>query len=111
MPSPVHTLSHPVDLVHLSRRTAGDRSLEREVLSLFVRQCDVYLERLHCAKDAPSRRDAAHALKGSARAVGAFELARAADEMECEATCDCGRLDREVAQASAYVLALLRDLH
>jgi len=28
--------SRPVDLVHLSRYTLGDRALEREVLSFFV---------------------------------------------------------------------------
>ena len=104
--------THPVDLVHLSRRTAGDRSLEREVLSLFVRQCDRYLDRLHTACDARARQDAAHAIAGTAKAVGAFDLARAACEVEeraCEADCDCGSVDREVERTSRYVAGLLRE--
>ena len=38
--------SRPVDLVHLSRYTLGDRALEREMLDLFCTQSAVYLERL-----------------------------------------------------------------
>jgi len=38
--------SRPVDLVHLSRYTLGERALEREVLELFCIQSLVYLERL-----------------------------------------------------------------
>ena len=101
----------PVDLVHLARRTAGDRALEREVLATFVRQCDLYLDRLHCARDGEARRLAAHAIVGSARAVGAFELAAAAEEVEAEPGCDCCRLDREAAETSAYVAGLLRVSH
>lgn len=103
--------ARPVDLVHLSRRTAGDRALEREVLSGFVRQCDLYLDRLHEARDATARRSAAHALVGSARAIGAFELARAAWEVEAETVRDCGRVDREAAQAARYIAGLLRVSH
>lgn len=100
----------PVDLVHLSRRTLGDRTLEREVLSLFVRQCDVYLERLHCARDVEARRCAAHALAGSAQAVGAFAVAQEAFAVE-EGCPDCARLDDAVGTASAYVTSLLGDIH
>ena len=41
--------SRPVDLVHLSRYTLGERELEREVLELFCTQSFVYLERLKAA--------------------------------------------------------------
>lgn len=98
----------PVDLVHLSRRTLGDRTLEREVLSLFVRQCDVYLERLHCARDGEARRCAAHALAGSAQAVGAFGVAKEAFAVE-GGCLDCDRLDDAVGTASAYVSTLLSE--
>ncbi len=46
------TSSRPVDLVHLSRYTLGERALEREVLELFCTQSSIYLERLH---DGPVR--------------------------------------------------------
>ena len=35
--------SRPIDLVHLARQTLGDRSLEQEVLRLFLTQMDVYM--------------------------------------------------------------------
>ena len=100
----------PLDLVHLSRRTLGDRTLEREVLSLFVRQCDVYLDRLHRARDGEARRCAAHALAGSAQAVGAFAVAREAFAVESGCP-DCADLDDAVGSASAYVNTLLADPH
>ena len=40
------TSSRPVDLVHLSRYTLGERALEREVLELFCSQSSIYIERL-----------------------------------------------------------------
>ena len=35
--------SRPIDLVHLARQTLGDRSLEQEVLRLFLTQMEVYM--------------------------------------------------------------------
>ncbi|MGH6866065.1 MAG: Hpt domain-containing protein, partial [Methyloceanibacter sp.] len=62
--------SRPVDLVHLSRYTLGERDLEREVLELFCSQSLVYLERLREAQSDKEWIEAAHTLKGSARAIG-----------------------------------------
>ena len=71
----------PVDRTHLSRMTLGDAALEREVLVLFERQSDKLLARL---ADMPADAAAlAHTLKGSARAIGAFAVADAADALEC----------------------------
>ena len=100
-------MSQPLDLVHLSRRTLGDRTLEREVLSLFARQLDIYMDRLRDAADCRARQEAAHALVGSARAVGAFDVAREAKAIEQDPVGDCGRLDREAAEAGAFLKALL----
>lgn len=72
----------PVDLGHLSRYTLGERMLEREILELFCTQAAIYLERL-C--EAPSDRqwqDAAHSLKGSVQAIGAWGTAAAAERAE-----------------------------
>ncbi|WP_068462576.1 Hpt domain-containing protein [Hyphomicrobium sulfonivorans] len=72
----------PVDLVHLRRFTHGDAALETEILGLFSDQLPVTIRAL---KDATSTKDwniAAHTLKGSARAVGAWSLADAAEEAE-----------------------------
>jgi hypothetical protein len=71
-----------VDLAHLRRYTLGDRGLELEILGLFVGQLPIIIGAL---KDAPSEKEwgmAAHTLKGSARAVGAWSLATLADSAE-----------------------------
>lgn len=72
----------PIDLVHLSRQTGGDHALERELLVLFARQCVQQLRTIHVGPDARMRADAAHTLKGAARAVGAWQVADAADTVE-----------------------------
>jgi HPt (histidine-containing phosphotransfer) domain-containing protein len=71
-----------IDLVHLARQTGGDHELERELLALFSQQCVRHLRTIHAAQDARSRIDAAHTLKGAARAIGAWEVADAADAIE-----------------------------
>lgn len=71
----------PIDLVHLSRMTLGDRALERDVLALFERQIEFLMVRIETA-DAPIAGAAAHTLKGSAQGIGAFALARAASQVE-----------------------------
>lgn len=72
----------PVDLAHLRRYTMGDRALEAEILALFADQLPITIGAL---KNAPSAKEwgiAAHTLKGSARAVGAWSLARIAETAE-----------------------------
>jgi HPt (histidine-containing phosphotransfer) domain-containing protein len=80
-PSSLGAIERPIDLVHLARVTFGERSLEREVLQLFDRQAATLMERIHAApaEDIPAL---AHTLKGSARAIGAVAVARAADIVE-----------------------------
>ncbi len=74
-----------IDLVHLSRQTLGDTTLETELLKLFDRQAQQLAIRLAAPagrNEGDSRAELAHMLKGSARAIGAFELADAADAYE-----------------------------
>jgi len=80
-PSPSASVERPIDLVHLARMTLGERSLEREVLQLFDRQATLLLARMQAASgDAVA--SLAHTLKGSARAIGAGGVARAAEAVE-----------------------------
>lgn len=72
----------PIDLVHLARQTGGDHALERELLALFAQQCVRHLRTIHAAGDARMRIDAAHTLKGAAQAIGAWQVAEAADAIE-----------------------------
>ncbi len=74
--------AQPVDLAHLRRYTLGDRGLELEILGLFVDQLPITIGAL---KNAPTEKEwgmAAHTLKGSARAVGAWPLATLAEGAE-----------------------------
>jgi HPt (histidine-containing phosphotransfer) domain-containing protein len=72
----------PVDFGYLKRFTFGNRELEREVLYLFSQNAPIYIARLRDATTQKAWHDAAHTLKGSARAVGAWRLARAAEMAE-----------------------------
>jgi HPt (histidine-containing phosphotransfer) domain-containing protein len=65
--------------------TLGDRARERDVLALFERQIGFLMQRIEFA-EAPVAAAAAHTLKGSAKGIGAFALARAAAEVEAAAT-------------------------
>lgn len=75
----------PIDLVHLSRQTFGDHDLERELLALFDAQAAQCAERLRAPArvgDGDWRIGLAHTIKGSSRAVGAFEVGHAAEVYE-----------------------------
>jgi HPt (histidine-containing phosphotransfer) domain-containing protein len=109
--------SRPVDLVHLSRYTLGERALEREVLELFCTQSVVYLERLRQARSDKDWKDAAHSIKGSATAIGAWRAADAAQRAEAlsgDALIEARDLRlREIQsslrEAETYIGALLKD--
>src|SRR5947208_17099569 len=77
----------PIDLVHLARTTLGDRGLEREVLQLFDRQSTLLIARMRSAAPAGIA-TLAHTLKGSARGIGAWRVARAAEALELAASPD-----------------------
>jgi HPt (histidine-containing phosphotransfer) domain-containing protein len=72
----------PVDLKHLGRYTLGDRALEHEVLELFLSQLPATIASLGSACNDRDWRMAAHTLKGSGRAVGAWRIARLAEQAE-----------------------------
>jgi HPt (histidine-containing phosphotransfer) domain-containing protein len=70
----------PIDFEHLARMTLGDPALECEVLTMFAAQSARLLDQL---AGLPADAGAlAHTLKGSARAIGAFAVAGAAERLE-----------------------------
>lgn len=71
-----------LDLNHLRRQTAGDGELEQELLSLFEAQCARLRPLIGNPGPHLQRADAAHTLKGSARAIGAWRLGSVADQLE-----------------------------
>ena len=72
----------PIDWAHLSRFTLNDKALEHEVLGLFAMEAPRYLVRMYAAADRKDWIEAAHTLKGSARAVGAWAIAECAQAAE-----------------------------
>ena len=91
----------PVDLLPLAEQTAGDPKLEREVLVLFLDDSAVQLERLR-SSSAEDRRMIAHRLLGSARAIGAHDVARHAAAIEAGGT-DIAALAGAVERAARFI--------
>lgn len=101
-----------IDRAHLSRVTFGDASLERELLELFDRQCEILLARMHAA-EADALKALAHTLKGSASGIGAWGVKEAASTVELSAATPAResamrQLAAAVADARASATALLR---
>lgn len=84
----------PIDLEHLAKYTLGSRDLEGELLALFSGQAPVYVGQMLAAADASAWKNAAHTLKGSARAVGAVSVGREAELLE-QSTYSADRAVRE----------------
>ena len=78
---PLAPTDDPLDREHLSRITLGDGGLEREVLELFLQQAGVMLGRAAGGNRAIAA-IAAHTLKGSARSIGVWRVALAAEAVE-----------------------------
>jgi HPt (histidine-containing phosphotransfer) domain-containing protein len=113
MPSPpLAPDDGPIDIAHLRRMTLGDASLEREVLAMFSAQAVGLVGALATL---PSDAGAlAHTLKGSARAIGAFGVADAADCLEAAIQSGgdpaeaLAEVNDAVAQARTAIDAILR---
>ena len=99
----------PIDLVHLARTTLGDRSLEREVLQLFDRQAALLIARLRSATPGGVV-IIAHTMKGSARGIGAWRVARAAEVVELAGSADVGEALECLAAAAEEARAVIADL-
>jgi len=92
--------------------TLGDASLEREVLAMFSAQAASLIAALSAL---PADAGAlAHTLKGSARAIGAFDVAEAAGGLEAliqrggDPAEGLAELGDAVAQARLAIDAMLR---
>jgi HPt (histidine-containing phosphotransfer) domain-containing protein len=113
MPSPpLAPDDGPINLEHLGRMTLGDASLENEVLAMFAAQSVTLIGVLAILP--PDAGALAHKLKGSARAIGAFAVADAAERLEAalgKGNNPAGALaglQDAVAQARTAIEAILR---
>ena len=72
----------PVDLVHLTNQTLGDRGLELEVLRMFDVTARTYFSRIESSTSVDELLRHLHTLKGAAAGIGAVairDLAAAAE--------------------------------
>ncbi len=97
----------PVDLAVLAVQTGHDGALQREVLLLFAADAGRQVELMRSQLSA-ERRAAAHRLVGSARAVGAGEVARLAAEIE-RGRGDVAAVEAAVDRARRFISAHLED--
>jgi len=111
---PLAPVQKAIDVEHLARMTLGDRPLERDVLELFERQATLLLEQMRDAQP-EAVLSMAHTLKGSARGVGAWKIAGAAEQVEHAAGAAHADLPHSVAQlaktideARLYIAEVLR---
>jgi len=99
----------PLDLVHLARQTDGDAALQQELLALFDKQSRSLLALASdLSAERQRRADAAHQLKGSALAMGAGAVARAAALVEtglAEGSASPEALESAIAALAAAVAA------
>ncbi|HZP76347.1 MAG TPA: Hpt domain-containing protein [Pseudolabrys sp.] len=113
-PSAVPAAQLAIDTGHLSRMTLGDQSLAREVLELFDRQAAMLIARMRESSVPAVVSACAHTLKGSARGIGAFAVASAAEAVELTAggsgslEGDLARLAQAISEAKTAIAGLLR---
>jgi HPt (histidine-containing phosphotransfer) domain-containing protein len=102
----------PIDIAHLKRMTLGDAGLEREVLAMFAGQAVALIGAL--AAVPADAAELAHTLNGSARAIGAFQVADAAAAFEAamrdggEPSQALAALQQAIARARSAIDAMLR---
>ena len=109
------------DLSALDRQTGGDRSLQIDVVRMFLEDCPSRVEAIRASVadgDAAGLRAAAHALKGAAAYLSAAFVVDAAAQLEqigredrlAEAVAALERLDAAVKQLIPRLAALPVDL-
>ena len=113
MPSPpLAPEDGPIDIEHLQRMTLGDAGLQHEVLAMFSAQAIRLIGVLASLPDDAGAQ--AHTLKGSARAIGAFQVADAAEHLEAvirnggDPTPVLAELHETIALARRAIDAILR---
>lgn len=100
-------MQKPIDLVHLSRLTMGDRDLELELLKMFSGQICQYEDALNACTDEKQVKRAAHTIKGAARSIGAFRLAEIAQKAEETGLANRSEFRDEMSSVKRYISELV----
>lgn len=93
-----------LDTAQLVSMTMGDAELAAEALGIFRNQADLWGRMLDPQTDATSWADACHAIKGSARSIGAMRLGEACDAAEA-----LGRTDGVSRAQASVALGEVKD--
>lgn len=96
-----------VDLDHLQRYTLGDETLEQELFEAFLPSAGRYIDQLSGTLNDNDWSRTAHALKGAARGIGAFDLGELAARAEAEPPAGAER-DARIAELRAALAAVER---
>lgn len=99
----------PVDLSHLAKQTAGDRTLERELLTAFAKQARETLALMAtCSKTKRSK--LAVEISASAETIGAFDMAQKALKVKAKPddAIHLAAFSNSVVKASSFVASLNR---
>ena len=83
--APKASAAPAVDMTHLQRYTLGDAALETALFDEFLPSAARYIEQLSGTLNDDDWSRTAHALKGAARGIGAFDLGDLAARAEAEA--------------------------
>jgi HPt (histidine-containing phosphotransfer) domain-containing protein len=100
-PAAIAVMRPPIDMEHLAHMTLGERSLEIEVLRLFDLQAELLLARMR-EVGPEGIATLAHTLSGSAKSIGAWRVATAAEAAESAAK-ESAPLDPAIAGLAACV--------
>lgn len=96
----------PIDMEHFEAATFGDRALQHEVLGLFDVQAEKLLETIRNG-GSKAQAEAAHALKGAARGIGAFLVAEEAEKIEQGDSSAVERLAERIRDVHNAAVALI----
>jgi HPt (histidine-containing phosphotransfer) domain-containing protein len=93
-----------LDLAQLETMTGSDAALAAEALGIFRQSAELWSRMLDPATDAEHWADAAHAIKGAARSVGAMDLGDA-----CETAERLGRSGNVSNVAAGVAISTVKD--
>lgn len=83
-------MTAPIDIQHLEQYVFGDRALLDEILTIYIEQASMLLDRFDVSMDDESWHSTAHTLKGASRGVGAWSVGDLAEKAEALIGEGCG---------------------
>ena len=99
----------PIDMLHLSKQTSGDSSLECELLTLFAKQVRENLSEMAICTE-KQRAKMAGEVHNAAESIGAFDIAEKAGRVEADPAdpISLAAFSNSVVKASTFIASLNR---